>query len=120
MFSSLHFLTKIAKVDSFMKKPALPKPSAPKEQAQPDLSATEEVGLSKLVDQDREIIWSSRSQQRALGIFALLAVAGIVWLAKSVWIGLLLGTLIAFSIEPIYQRLRRRWKRAELAALFCV
>ncbi len=104
-----------------MKKPVAPQTPPPplKEEVPIDPPPAEEMALSKLMEQERDIIWSSRSQQRALGIFALVAILGIIWLAQPVWIGLLLGTLLAFSIEPFYQRLRRRWKRAEFAALLC-
>lgn len=63
---------------------------------------------------------SSASQQRALWIFAVLALAVVVWLSLPVGIGLLLGTLTAFSIEPFYQRLLKRFRRPQLAAVVTV
>lgn len=65
---------------------------------------------------------SSRAEQRALGtvtILATLAVIGIIWVASSVGIGLLLGTLTAFTVQPFYRRLRARWRRPALAAFTC-
>lgn len=65
---------------------------------------------------------SSRSEQRALGVctlLATLAVIGIIWVASPVGIGLLLGTLTAFTVQPFYIRLRTRWRRPVLAALAC-
>lgn len=63
---------------------------------------------------------ASRSEQHALGIGALLATLAIVWVACPVGIGILLGTLTAFTLQPFYRRLRARWQRPVLAALLCV
>lgn len=59
------------------------------------------------------------AEERALGIAALIAVGTIVWVAHEVGIGILLGTLTAFTLQPFYYRLRMRWKRPALAALVC-
>ena len=48
-------------------------------------------------------------QRKALGLLALVALASLARLAESVSIGLFLGSLIAFTLEPLYTRLRR-WK----------
>jgi predicted PurR-regulated permease PerM len=63
---------------------------------------------------------SSAGEIRAMGILALAAFAGILWIARPVAIGLLLGTLIAFTLQPLYQRLRMSWGRPLLASLACV
>ena len=60
---------------------------------------------------------SSSSQRRALGIFALGAVAALVALAAPVSSGLFLGTLLAFSLLGTYERLCKRWKRPVLSAV---
>jgi len=56
----------------------------------------------------------------ALGVLALIAAALVVWLAMPVGVGLLVGTLTAFALEPFQQRLAARWHRPELAAAACV
>lgn len=59
---------------------------------------------------------SSASQRRALGVFALGAVAALIALAAPVSSGLFLGTLLAFSLLNSYERLLRRWNRPALVA----
>jgi predicted PurR-regulated permease PerM len=56
-------------------------------------------------------------QRRALGFLALVALAFLVRLAMPVGIGLFLGALLAFTLEPLYARLRRNRMRAGPAAL---
>lgn len=63
---------------------------------------------------------ASPSERRALGLSALIAVLAIVLVTRPVGIGILLGTLTAFTMQPFYQRLRHRWRRPALAALACV
>ncbi len=58
-------------------------------------------------------------QTRALGFLALVAVAALVRVALPVGVGLFLGVLIAFTLEPTYGRLRARHWRADVAALVC-
>lgn len=65
-------------------------------------------------------VWTSRSQQRALAFCALLALVGIASLVLPLGIGILLGTLMAFAVEPFYRRLLRHWQRTQLAALAVV
>jgi len=59
-------------------------------------------------------------ESRALGWLAAAAVAIVVWLALPFAVGLLLGTLTAFVVEPLYQRMSRRTGRPLLSALLCV
>lgn len=59
---------------------------------------------------------SSPSQKRALGVFALGAVAALVWLCLPVASGLFLGTVLAFSLLGVYGWLSRRLGRPALAA----
>jgi predicted PurR-regulated permease PerM len=58
-------------------------------------------------------------ERRAFGFLALVALAALVRLALPVGVGLLLGALLAFALEPVYVRLRRRGMRAATAALVC-
>ena len=43
-----------------------------------------------------------------------------MWVAHPVGMGVLLGTLAAFTLFPLYRRLHNRWGRPTLAALVCV
>ncbi len=63
-------------------------------------------------------------ERRVFGFLALVALAAIARLAMPVGIGLFLGALLAFTLEPIYARLRagragRKGMRAGPAALTC-
>jgi predicted PurR-regulated permease PerM len=44
----------------------------------------------------------------------------VIWLAMPVSVGLLLGSLIAFAVEPYHAWLSRQWRRPALAAIVCV
>jgi len=59
----------------------------------------------------------SPAQQRAIGLFAIVAAAAIVLLSLPVVSGLFLGTLLAFSLLHAQERLSLRLKRPTLAAL---
>jgi predicted PurR-regulated permease PerM len=61
----------------------------------------------------------AREERHALGWAALAAVALIVWLMRPVGMGMLLGALMAFTFQPIYERILRRWP-APLAAIATV
>ena len=58
---------------------------------------------------------------RALQVLAGAAVFALFWIAKPVGVGLFLGALVAFTLQPPYQHLRsrRNWKASNAAAL-CV
>src|SRR5271156_4764274 len=58
-------------------------------------------------------------ERRALGFLALVALAFLVRLAMPVGVGLFLGALLAFTLEPLYARLRKRDIGAGPAALVC-
>ena len=59
-------------------------------------------------------------ERRALAFFAIAAVAAVCWIVQPVSIGILLGALTAFALQPLYDWLRRRTRRTALAALGCV
>ena len=63
---------------------------------------------------------SIRAERRALGVFAVAAIVAIVWIIHPVGIGILLGTLIAFTLQPFYERLVQRHGRHGLIAIGCV
>jgi predicted PurR-regulated permease PerM len=60
---------------------------------------------------------STVAQRRALGMFALVASAALVWLALPVASGLFLGTLVAFTLLRIHGRLAQRLGHPGLAAV---
>jgi len=60
------------------------------------------------------------SESRALGWLAIAAIAVIAWLALPFAVGLLLGTLTAFVVDPLYERLARRTRRPAMSAVACV
>jgi predicted PurR-regulated permease PerM len=60
------------------------------------------------------------TQNRALGWLAVGAVLAIAWLAHPVAFGMLLGALLAFTLEPVYELLARRTGRPFAASLATV
>ena len=60
------------------------------------------------------------TQDRALGWLAVAAVLAIAWLAQPVAFGVLLGALLAFTLEPVYDMLVRRTGRPLAASLATV
>jgi len=71
-------------------------------------------------DAESEILGTvvaSRAQRRALGIFALASSLALLWLSLPVASGLFLGTLLAFSLLGVYERLSKWLRRPALAAL---
>jgi predicted PurR-regulated permease PerM len=61
---------------------------------------------------------STPEHTRALGILALVAVGALAWVASPVGVGLLLGAMVAFALQSVYERLRVRW-RPNTSALVC-
>jgi predicted PurR-regulated permease PerM len=67
-----------------------------------------------------EVVTPARTQERrAFGFLALVALAALVRLALPVGVGLFLGALLAFALEPIYGWFRRKEVKAGTAALVC-
>lgn len=60
-----------------------------------------------------------REERSALGWAAVAAVAVIAWLVRPVGVGILLGTLLAFALQPLFERLKCRLA-AKSAALTIV
>jgi predicted PurR-regulated permease PerM len=56
------------------------------------------------------------AESRALGTLAILATLAILWIMVPVGIGVLLGTLLAFTAYPRYRALARRTHKPALAA----
>ena len=67
-----------------------------------------------------EVVTPIRTQeQRAFGFLALAALAALVRLALPVGVGIFLGALLAFALEPIYGWFRRKGVRAGTGSLLC-
>jgi predicted PurR-regulated permease PerM len=60
---------------------------------------------------------SALAERKALGLLAVVAIAAIVWIARPVGLGILLGTLLAFSLRPFYELHAARTGRPALTAL---
>ncbi len=67
-----------------------------------DTSATPSKNTEKTIDR-REL---ETTERRSIGLLALLALAIAVWIAAPVGVGILLGTLMAFMLQPLYEK----WK----------
>ena len=87
-------------------------------------SGMPKVPLTKAELEDRAGILSDatpsggpRAERRALAWLALGAVLVIMWLTKPVGLGVLLGALTAFCLEPIYKRLVVRYERPRVVAV---
>jgi predicted PurR-regulated permease PerM len=63
---------------------------------------------------------SIRAERKALGVFAVVAIAAIIYVIQPVGIGILLGMLIAFTMQPFYESLVGRHGRHRLIAVGCV
>jgi predicted PurR-regulated permease PerM len=63
---------------------------------------------------------AARNERRALGWAAIAAVATIAWIAMPVTVGILLGMLLAFSLQPVFERIKPRMgaRWAALALVF--
>ena len=59
-------------------------------------------------------------ERRALGWLVLGAIAAIAWLARPFAVGLLLGAVMAFMLEPLYNRLVRHTRRPAATAVTIV
>ena len=118
----------VAAVDAAAAAPGLPPPPASRPEADPPgdageprpLTAAESAVVSGAAIVSPPTTRVSSAEQRALAIGALLSSLAIMWMARPVGIGILLGTLTAFTVQALYRRLRARWKRPALAALTCV
>ena len=62
---------------------------------------------------------AARDEWRALGWASVAALGFILWLMRSVGMGILMGALMAFTFQPMYERIARRWP-APAAALATV
>ncbi len=54
-------------------------------------------------------------ERRALGWSALAAVSVIVWIVLPVGVGIFLGTLMGFAMQPLYERFKARLRPAPAA-----
>jgi predicted PurR-regulated permease PerM len=84
-----------------------------------DRHLTGSVGRGSLLH-GRQGTLASVTEQRALAWLAALAIVAIGWLALPFATGLLLGAVLAFSLEPLYRRLVRRTGRPSLTSILLV
>jgi predicted PurR-regulated permease PerM len=63
---------------------------------------------------------STVKQHRALQLLAIGALVALIWIAHTVGVGLFLGVLLAFTMEPVQTRLRARKWSPRAAALVCM
>ncbi len=63
------------------------------------------------------VLDSARAERRALAVFTALSVATIIYIMRPVGVGILLGMLLAFSLQRFYERAVVRTKRPALTAL---
>lgn len=63
------------------------------------------------------IVTGSPSQRRALSIGALISCLALLWLSRPVASGLFLGTLLAFSLLQVHERITRSLRSRGLAAI---
>src|SRR5262245_44543556 len=90
-------------------------PTEPPDAGQQEPAAPEAPARRSTIDDS--ILDSVLAERLALGVFALVAIAAIAWIAKPIAIGILLGTLIAFSLQPVYERMVAKNHRPALTAL---
>jgi predicted PurR-regulated permease PerM len=81
-------------------------------------SAAPEPPAGPLPRADQPTI-SDREERRALGWCALAAVAVILWMVLPIGVGIFLGVLMGFALEPLYELLHRRLS-ATLASVCAV
>lgn len=94
--------------------PALKLPQAVAPPAPP---ARERGGSFDTLDRPAVALVSPRLQRLALIVVVVLSFLAAAWVASSLWAGLLLGILTAFTIEPWNRYLLQRWpNRRSLAA----
>jgi predicted PurR-regulated permease PerM len=77
-------------------------PGIPAVQLSPGERAEREQGTTETV------VEAARGERRALGWAAIAAVVTIVWIVTPVGVGVLLGTLLAFALQPVFERLEPR------------
>jgi predicted PurR-regulated permease PerM len=80
---------------------------------EPDLIELARIELARKAS----YLGSQRAERTALSVFAVLAVAAIIWIIRPVGAGFLIGTLVAFSLQGFYERLAKRTGRSSLTAL---
>jgi predicted PurR-regulated permease PerM len=81
----------------------VPTGGIPKAPLSPGEKAERDEGSKETVTE------AARSERRALGWAALAAVAAIFWIVMPVGVGILLGTLLAFALQPVFERLKPRF-----------
>lgn len=88
-----------------------------------DVEGMPQIPLTKAEEEAKQgtgeaaMVAGPLSERRALAWLALGAILVICWITKPVGLGVLLGALTAFCLEPVYKRLSVRTKRPRLVAI---
>ena len=61
-----------------------------------------------------------RAERRALGALAIVALGVVAWVSRPVGVGLFIGALTAFVLEPVHIVLARRFRRPWVAQVLCL
>jgi predicted PurR-regulated permease PerM len=69
---------------------------------------------------DRRQPDTSAKEHAALGYMVLAALVAMAYIARDIGVGVLLGVLTAFTLQPLYARIIRKWGRPWLAQLLCI
>ena len=80
----------------------VPTPGIPSAPLSPGEKAERDQGSMETVSE------AARGERRALGWAAIAAVAAVFWIVMPVGVGILLGTLLAFALQPLFERLKPR------------
>jgi predicted PurR-regulated permease PerM len=80
----------------------VPTPGIPSAPLSPGEKAERDQGSMETVSE------AARGERRALGWAAIAAVAAVFWIVMPVGVGILLGTLLAFALQPVFERLKPR------------
>ena len=59
---------------------------------------------------------TARGRQRALAALLVVSALAMLWIASYLWVGILLGMVMAFTAQPVYRRLAARFPRRRLVA----
>jgi predicted PurR-regulated permease PerM len=57
---------------------------------------------------------TQRTRRLALGALLILSFLAAAWIASPLWVGLMLGMVMAFTMQPLYQRLLALGRHAKV------
>jgi predicted PurR-regulated permease PerM len=77
----------------------------------PELPTSREERETERANTPDERTAAAQNERQALGWLALVAAGLIAWIAAPVGVGILFGTLIAFTLQPVYESWKPRFGR---------